>query len=82
MTRVQPSASQDSQLTIHSLGKHYTEGAHQESSLNAFSQLLESNFWMRSMLGNVEYMQHPGPWLGRSSGQVSTGQQQIVMQPS
>jgi hypothetical protein len=28
------------------------------------------------------YMQHPGPWLRRSSGQVSTGQQQRVMQPS
>jgi ribonuclease HI len=40
------------------------------------------NFWMRSMLGNVEYTQHPGPWLGRSSGRVSTGQQQSVMQPS
>jgi hypothetical protein len=32
MTGMQPSASQDSQLTMHSLGKHYTEGAHQESS--------------------------------------------------
>jgi hypothetical protein len=31
------------------------------------------------MLGNVEYMQHPGPWLVRSSGQVFTGQQQRVM---
>jgi hypothetical protein len=32
--------------------------------------------------GNVEYTQHPGPWLGSSSGQVSTGQKQRVMQPS
>jgi hypothetical protein len=28
------------------------------------------------------YTQHPGLWLGRSSGLVSTGRQQRVMQPS
>jgi hypothetical protein len=32
MTEMQQNASQGSQLIIPSLGKHYTEGAHQESS--------------------------------------------------
>jgi hypothetical protein len=32
MTKMQQSALQGSQLIILSLGKHYTEGAHQESS--------------------------------------------------
>jgi hypothetical protein len=32
MTKMQQSALQGSQLITLSLGKHYTEGAHQESS--------------------------------------------------
>jgi hypothetical protein len=32
MTKIQLSALQGSRLTIHSLGKRYTEGVHQESS--------------------------------------------------
>jgi hypothetical protein len=30
----------------------------------------------------VEYTQHPELWLGKSSGPVSIGQRQRVMQPS
>jgi hypothetical protein len=41
-----------------------------------------NNYWMKSTLGSVEYMQRQGLWSGRLSDPVSISQQQRAMLPS